>query len=132
MANTLRSLLPLLFAALLVAPCSATEVQPAIKLQQFVYVLHLTPRMHERHAWTEVENGVIGKHFARLAKATEAGQVILAGRTIEALDKTFGLVIFEAETEEAARLFMESDPAVVANIMTATLHPYSVALRRRP
>lgn len=54
------------------------------------------------------------------------------GRTTEALDKTFGLVIFEAETEEAARLFMESDPVVVANIMTGTLHPSSVALLRRP
>ena len=41
------------------------------------------------------------------------GQVILAGRTSEALDKTFGLVIFEAESKTAARLFMESDPAVV-------------------
>jgi uncharacterized protein YciI len=41
-------------------------------------------------------------------------------------------VIFEAETEEAARLFMESDPVVVANIMTGTLHPSSVALLRRP
>ena len=132
MTNTLRFLLPPLFAALFVAPSIATEMQPAIKRQQFVYVLHLTPRMQERNAWTDAENGVIGQHFARLAKATETGQVILAGRTTEALDKTFGLVIFEAETEEAARLFMESDPAVVANIMTATLHPYSVALQRRP
>ena len=45
----------------------------------------------------EAENGVIGQHFARLSKAAEAGQVILAGRTTEAFDKTFGLVIFEAE-----------------------------------
>jgi len=41
-------------------------------------------------------------------------------------------VIFEAESNEAARLFMTSDPAVVADIMTATLHPYSIALLRRP
>ena len=74
---------------------------------------------------------MVGRHFARLAKATDAGQAILAGRTTEALDKTFGLVIFEAESEEAARLFMESDPAVEANIMSAMLHPYSVALYRK-
>ena len=101
------------------------------KRLQYVYVLHLTPHMQEVNAWTDTENGVIGQHFARLAKATDAGQVILAGRTTEALDKTFGLVIFEAESEEAARRFMESDPAVVANIMSATLHPYSVALYRK-
>jgi uncharacterized protein YciI len=131
MTETLRILLLPLFAVSLMAPSVATEIQPVIKRQQYVYVLHLTPRMHETSAWTAAENGVIGQHFARLAIATETGQVILAGRTSEALDKTFGLVIFEAETEESARLFMESDPAVVANIMTATLHPYSVALQRK-
>jgi uncharacterized protein len=131
MVNVLRLLVPSLFAAALAAPCPAAETQPASKRLQFVYVLHLTARMQEVNAWTDAENGVIGQHFARLAKATEAGQVILAGRTTEALDKTFGLVIFEAESEDAARLFMESDPAVVARIMSATLHPYSVALYRK-
>jgi uncharacterized protein YciI len=131
MVNALRLLAPSLFAAFVVAPGLAAEAQSVSKRQQYVYVLHLTARMQEKNAWTDADNGVIWQHFARLAKATEAGQVILAGRTTEALDKTFGLVIFEAESEEAARLFMESDPAVVANIMSATLHAYSVALYRK-
>jgi uncharacterized protein YciI len=131
MVNSLRTVVPFVFAALLVSPGLAADKKPVSKLQQYVYVLKLTPRMQEATAWTDAENGVIGRHFARLAKATDAGQVILAGRTTEALDKTFGLVIFEAEGEEAARQFMESDPAVVANIMSATLHPYSVALYRK-
>jgi uncharacterized protein YciI len=126
-----RTVLPFVFAALLATPSLATEDQPVRKRQQYDYVLKLTARMQAANAWTDMENGVIGQHFARLAKATDAGQVILAGRTTEALDKTFGLVIFEAESEEAARQFMESDPAVVANIMSATLHPYSVALHRK-
>jgi uncharacterized protein YciI len=131
MIKTLRTVLPFVLTALLVVPSLAAEHQSGRKLQQYVYVLKLTPRMQEATAWTDSENGVIGRHFARLAKATDAGQVILAGRTTEALDKTFGLVIFEAENEEAARRFMESDPAVEANIMSATLHPYSVALYRK-
>jgi len=131
MVNSFRTVLPFVFTALLVAPSLAAEHQSESKRQQYVYVLKLIPRMQEATAWTDTENGVIGRHFARLAKATDAGQVILAGRTTEALDKTFGLVIFEAESEEAARLFMESDPAVEANIMSATLHPYSVALYRK-
>jgi uncharacterized protein len=130
MVRSIRTMVLSVFAALLVAPGLAAETQPAGKRQQYVYVLHLIPRMHDANAWTDADNGVIGQHFARLAKATDAGQVILAGRTTEPRDKTFGLVIFEAESEEAARLFMESDPAVVANIMSATLHPYSVALYR--
>jgi uncharacterized protein YciI len=131
MLNAFRTVLPFVVTALLAAPCLAAEPQPASKRQQYVYVLKLTPRMQEANAWTDTENGVIGQHFARLARATDSGQVILAGRTTEALDKTFGLVIFEAEGEEAARQFMKSDPAVVANIMSATLHPYSVALYRK-
>lgn len=131
MDKLFRTVLPFVVTALFAVPGLAAEQQSGSKRQQYVYVLKLTPRMQVANAWTDTENGVIGRHFARLAKATDSGQVILAGRTTEALDKTFGLVIFEAESEEAARLFMESDPAVEANIMSATLHPYSVALYRR-
>lgn len=121
-----------LMPMMLSAPVGELHAQQSIKRQQYVYVLHLTPRFHDQKSWTEVENGAVARHFARLARATESGQVILAGRTTEALDKSFGLVIFEAEDAEAARAFMEADPAVVANVMSATLHPYSVALQRKP
>jgi uncharacterized protein YciI len=73
----------------------------------------------------------VGRHFNHLKAATERGQVVLAGRTQEAGDKTFGLVIFTAADETAARAFMNSDPAIVENVMTATLHPYAIALRAK-
>jgi uncharacterized protein YciI len=57
--------------------------------------------------------------------------VVLAGRTSEPMDQTFGLVIFEADSEEAAQAFMQADPAVTAGVMTASLHPYSIALQRK-
>ncbi len=66
-----------------------------------------------------------------LPKPRSPGQVILAGRTTEPLDETFGIVIFEADSAAAASEFMQSDPAVVAGLMTATLHPYAVALQRK-
>jgi uncharacterized protein YciI len=47
------------------------------------------------------------------------------------MDQTFGLVIFEAASEEAAQAFMRADPAVAAGVMTASLHPYSIALQRK-
>ena len=75
---------------------------------------------------------MINAHLARLTQAVAARQVILAGRTSEAPQKTFGIVIFEAEDAEAARQFMEADPAVSSGLMSATLHPYAVALQRRP
>jgi uncharacterized protein YciI len=105
--------------------------QQAQALQQYVYVLKLAPRFQDEVSWTEAENAVVAHHFERLVKAAESGQVIIAGRTTEPLDKTFGLVIFEADSETAAREFMHSDPAVMTGLMTATLHPYAVAVQRK-
>lgn len=98
---------------------------------QYVYVLYVAPRFQNDESWTETENLVVAQHFERLVQAVKSGQVILAGRTNEPLDTTFGLVIFESGTETAAREFMQSDPVVVAGLMTATLHPYAVALQRK-
>lgn len=104
---------------------------PAPRRKQFVYMLRITPKYQAESAWTPADNAAVGRHFQRLQEATRAGQVVLAGRSTEPLDKTFGIVIFEADDEAAARAFMEADPAIVAGLMTATLHPYSVALMRR-
>jgi uncharacterized protein YciI len=112
-------------------PAQAQHAQPNGKRQQFVYVLRVAAHLQDEAKWTEREQAAASRHFERLQKATESGQVILAGRTSEPLDKTFGLVIFEAENEAAAKLFMLADPAVVAGVMSATLHPYAVALQRK-
>lgn len=127
--NLLRVILAVTAGLVLVhAPVSA---QPAVKPQQFVYVLRVAPALHDQNKWTPRENEAVGRHFARLVDATRSGRVIFAGRTNEALDKTFGLVVFEAEDESAARQFMESDPAVAAGVMSASLHPYVLALQRK-
>ena len=56
----------------------------------------------------------------------------LCGRTyMNAGDKTFGIAIFEAADEDAARKFMQEDPAVAGGLMTAELHPFAVALQRK-
>ena len=97
----------------------------------YVYILRLVPRLHAETAWTDDDRASVARHFRYLSDATDRGQVQLAGRTAEPFDRTFGLVIFAAESEDAARAFMQSDPAVVAGVMTATLHPYSIALQRK-
>ena len=109
---------------------SAPSPAKAMTRPTFLYVLRLAPNLQQDGAWTDRERGLVGAHFQYLKAATEAGQVLLAGRTNEPLDKTFGLVIFEADDEAAARRFMEGDPAVNAGVMLATLHPYAVALKR--
>jgi uncharacterized protein len=90
------------------------------------------PRLYSDAAWTKEDEMALSRHFARFKHAIETGELILAGRTSEPGDKTFGIAIFEAKDETAARKFMESDPAVVAGLMTAELHPFSVALQKAP
>ena len=115
------------FAFAVRVPADETKTE---KPKQFIYVLRLVPRLHNDSAWTKEDNMAISRHFARFQHAIETGELILAGKTKEPGDKTFGIAIFEAKDEAAARAFMESDPAVVAGLMTAELHPFSVALKR--
>ena len=128
-----RALLLLLAFALPLFAFAAEEkrsASPAPKPKQFVYVLKLAPRLHDDNAWTDEDKQTVATHFAHLKAATAEGRVILAGRTLEPGSKTFGLVIFEAADEAAATAFMNRDPAVAAKVMSATLHPYQVALQR--
>ena len=130
-AYCLSLMIPLL--CLCTTPESLPAQTPATvsKPKQFIYVLRLVPRLHSDTAWTKEDEMVLSRHFARFQHAIETGELILAGRTSEPGDKTFGIAIFEAKDETAARSFMESDPAVVAGLMTAELHPFAVALQRK-
>lgn len=129
-------------AALLITPLAQAQTSAGVqspqsphapaKAQQYLYMLRVAPQLQDESKWTDKHKAAAVKHFERLKKGAAEGKVVLAGRTTEALDKTIGLVIFEADSEAAAKKFMESDPAVVAGVMTATLHPYSVALQRKP
>ncbi|MCC6070444.1 YciI family protein [Massilia sp. GCM10020059] len=126
-----KQVLAAALAAFLIAPAALAETPAAARPQQFVYMLRVAPHLHDAAKWSDKDKAATSRHFERLKKATADGKVILAGRTTEQMDKTFGLVVFEADDEKAARAFMEADPAVVAGVMTATLHPYSVALQRK-
>ena len=99
--------------------------------KEFIYVLRLVPRLYDDKNWTKEDNAALHQHFIRFQEAIKSGQLILAGRTKEQGDKAFGIAIFTASDETAARKFMESDPAVVAKLMTAELHPFFIALPRK-
>ncbi|HEU0273483.1 MAG TPA: YciI family protein [Candidatus Udaeobacter sp.] len=125
-------LLPILVVCILamVQLLNAQESK-SIKPKQFIYVLRLVPRLYSDSAWTNEDSAVLKRHFARFQEAAKSGQLILAGKTSEAGDKTFGIAIFEAADTEAAKKFMQEDPAVAAGLMTAELHPFAVALQRK-
>lgn len=79
---------------------------------------------------TPEETETVSRHFAYLQDLTQKGVMILMGRTLNNDESAFGICIFEAEDESAARMIMEADPAVRAGVMRAVLYPYKIALMR--
>ena len=131
MKNRSRQLFISLICIFSIVHALNAQQPEAVRPKQFIYVLRLVPRLYADSAWTKEDNAVLERHFVRFQKAAKSGQLILAGRTSEPGDKTFGIAIFEAPDEAAARKFMEEDPAVANGLMTAELHPFTVALQRK-
>jgi len=95
-------------------------------MKRWVYILRLV-RPEAGPNPTDAEAAIVSRHFAHLKTAHDAGRVILAG---PCEDYAFGVVVFEAPDEAAARAFMDADPAVAEGLMTARLHPFRVSLMR--
>lgn len=124
-----KLLAALLVGLLLCGGALAQESQKKDKKKQFIYVLKLIPRLLNEKNWTKEDGQIVGRHFRRLQQLHKEGKVILAGRTLNESDPSqFGVVIFEADSEEEARRMMEADDAVKEKIMTAQVFPFSVAL----
>jgi uncharacterized protein YciI len=81
-------------------------------------------------AWSEEDERASAEHYERLRQATEDGVVILAGRSLDGVGPS--VVVFEAESEEDARRFMEEDPFLTKGLFVASLHPFRAALVRDP
>ena len=98
---------------------------------QFIYVLKPTRLGMLTEGPTPQEVETVSRHFAYFKDLTEKGVMILMGRTQNKDETTFGIAVFEAEDEAAARRIMENDPAILGGVMTATLYPYKIALMRK-
>jgi uncharacterized protein YciI len=77
---------------------------------------------------TPQEAEIISNHFDYLKSLTEQGVAIFVGRTLTTDDSTFGIAVFEADSEEAAHEIMNNDPAVIAGVMRAELYPFRIVL----
>jgi len=77
---------------------------------------------------TEHEAAILDEHFEYLQKLVAQGTVLTAGRTQNADERTFGIVIFAADSEAEAAELMRNDPAVSSGVMRAELFPYRTAL----
>ncbi len=77
---------------------------------------------------TPEESALVSAHFEYLQRLTEAGVVILAGRTQNDDPTSFGIVIFKAISEDEAREILEADPAVAGGVFAGELFPFKIAL----
>jgi uncharacterized protein len=74
------------------------------------------------------EQAIVTEHFAHLEALTAQGVVLLVGRTQDNSPRTFGIVIFQEESQEQAQAIISSDPAAQTGIMRAELFPFRIAL----
>ena len=96
----------------------------------FLYKIQPVRRAMLTEGSTETESRTVSEHFDYLKDLTEKGTVILAGRTQNRDYSSFGIVIFNAESEDRAREIMNNDPAVKNRVFRAELFPYKTSLFR--
>lgn len=98
-------------------------------MNEYIYVIRPT-RMGMLTESTPEEDRLVGEHFQYLKRNTEAGIVLLAGRTQTGEDEPrgMGIVIFRAEDDAAAENFAKNDPAIIGGVMSVDILPYRVAL----
>jgi uncharacterized protein len=99
-----------------------------MELKQYLYTLKLVPKLIDENNWTDRENKIVEDHFEKLNELLKEDKLILAGKTSNMDENTFGIVIIQVETDEEANTIMVNDPAVKEGVMMAELFPYRVAL----
>lgn len=97
-------------------------------MQQFLYRIQPTRLEMLTEGPTDREAAIIGDHFKYLQQLVTEGVVLMAGRTLNADERTFGIVVLRAASEAQASEIVSGDPAVKHGVMLAELFPYRVAL----
>jgi len=77
---------------------------------------------------TDHEGELVSKHFNYLQTLLDKGILMLAGRTQNTDESSFGRVIFRAVLNMESQKIIHRDPAVKQDVMKAELFPYKVAL----
>jgi ribosomal protein S18 acetylase RimI-like enzyme/uncharacterized protein YciI len=97
-------------------------------MKQFLYRIQPARSAMLTAGPTAFEASAIADHFSYLERLTGEGVVLLAGRTSNSDERTFGIVVFAAGSDDEAGEVVRMDPAVARGVMTAEIFPFGVAL----
>jgi len=98
----------------------------------FIYKIQAVRQEMASKGPTPEEDRIVGEHFSYLERLTQQGIVHLAGRTLSEDYAGFGIIIFEAESPQAAEKLVRNDPAVAQRVMRAELYPFRASLVGQP
>jgi uncharacterized protein YciI len=93
---------------------------------EWIYVVRPTRPAMLQEGLTARERAVVEAHAAYLRELAARGVAVLFGRTDTTDERTFGLVVFRAPSEAAARATMAADPAIAGGVMRGELFPYRI------
>jgi uncharacterized protein YciI len=96
-------------------------------MAEWIYFIH-PPREEFAGTMTDAEQEVWSRHWERIKRLYLEGSIVLVGPTLGRVNT--GLCIFEAPDEDAARSFMNNDPAIAEGVATGELRSIRVSLLR--
>lgn len=96
-------------------------------MNQYLYQIQLNRMEILTEGPTDEEAKHLTEHANYVSELTDEGIVLLAGRTQTADSDGFGIIIFMAESDEAAQAIVDNDPSVKHEVMQAKLFPYKIA-----
>jgi uncharacterized protein YciI len=96
-------------------------------MPEWIYIIH-PPRENFARTMTPAEEEVWSRHWQRAKRLYLEGSIIVMGPSLGS--NNLGVCIFEAANDDAARKFMEEDPAIASGIGRGELQPYRLSLLR--
>lgn len=97
-------------------------------MRQFLYRIQVARTGMLTDGPTPAEATAVTGHLDYLRQLVAKDVVLMAGRTLNADESTFGIVVFQVASEAEAMAVMQNDPAIQQSVMRGELFPYRVAL----
>ncbi len=103
-------------------------MQPS-ETNEYVYVLRVARADMFASGPTAEEGQAVSSHWDYVVDLHQKGTAVFVGRTALIGEKTFGLVVFKADSPEKANEIMQADPAIARGVMRGEVFPFQVYLK---